>query len=238
MDRLAIIIKGYSKNDRELKADQYFVQKYVEFLQLTAGGAWDFEHEIIVIEDPTIESLIKIAEKQSPHFILLIMIGHGATQDSKQLFQINKTDIIQAGQLAFDVEKQLVILESCRTHHESKIKSVNLKGRVPAFKKGGKIRRPLSKEEARKIYIDSVEACPKGLVVCYPCSENENASEYFFSSAVILKSFKWHLNNYNKCLSISELMDLVSREVNIITNGEQMPIISGAIEFPFAVSKF
>lgn len=238
MIRLAIIIKGYSKNEIELRSDHQLVKDYITFLTSTAGGAWDFEQEMIVLEDPTIERLEQIIEKRSPHFVLLIMIGHGATQDSKQLFQINETTIIQAGQLAFDVDKQLVILESCRTNVNDKMKTVDLKDRVPGFKHGGLVRRPRTKEESRNTYICIVEECSKGLVICYPCRDNELAEEFNFSNALLRRSFEWHLLNHSSHFPITQLMEFVSKDVNKITKAKQTPVISGTIGFPFAISKF
>lgn len=238
MDRLAIIIKGFSKNEIELRLDLRLVKDYITFLKSTAGGAWDFDQEMIVLEDPSIERLEQIVEEQSPHFVLLVMIGHGATKDSKQLFQINETTIIQAGQLAFDVDKQLVILESCRTHANGKIKTVDLKDRIPGFKYGGLVRRPRTKEESRNIYISIVEECPNGLVICYPCGDNELAVGYYFSITLLRRSFEWHLLNHSRYFPITQLMEFVSTDVNKINKGKQTPEISGTIGFPFAISKF
>jgi hypothetical protein len=238
MDRLAIIIKGFSKNEIELRLDLRLVKDYINFLKSTAGGAWDLEQEMIVLEDPTIERLEQIVEEGSPQFVLLIMIGHGATQDSKQLFQFNESTIIQAGQLAFDVDKQLVILESCRTHANGKIKTVDLKDRTPGFKYGGLVRRPRTKEESRNIYMRIVEECSNGLVICYPCSDNELAEGFYFSIALLRRSFEWHLLNHSRYFPITQLIEVVSKVVFKITKEKQTPVISGTIGFPFAISKF
>lgn len=238
MDRLAIIIKGFSKNDTELQTDRKYVNLYLNFIQSTAGGAWNIKNEILVLEDPDISDLEGIIDKFFPEFILLIMIGHGATQKSKQLFQINETTVIRAGQLALDVKKQLVILESCRTRINSKIATVDLKDRIPKFKYGGVIRSPITREESRKIYLSQLQNCPDGLVVCYPCDVNEVASNYHFSFALLRRAFEWHLLNYNKYFPINELMGYVTIDVEKITKKKQRPTINGNIKFPFAISKF
>ena len=128
MNCLAIIIKGYSESREELVADRKYVDYYKTFLSGTAGGAWEAE-EILSLEEPTLQRLEILVDQRLPEFVLLIMVGHGATQSSRQLFKINKTTIIKAGQLALDVNKQLVILESCRTEIK-KIKTVDLKDRI------------------------------------------------------------------------------------------------------------
>ena len=238
MDRLTIIIKGYSKTELELNSDREFVKKYLTFLTSNVGGAWDLEEEIIVLEDPTIEILGQIVEDLTPDFVLLIMIGHGATQGDRQLFQINASTIIQAGQLALDVHKQLVILESCRTHTNGKIKTVDLNDRIPQFRNGGLVRSPRTKEDARNLYISVINECPNGLVICYPCNDNELASGYYFSFALLRRSFEWHLLNHTRYFPITQLMEFVSMDVYKISKGKQTPVISGNIGFPFAISKF
>ena len=238
MFRLAIIIKGYSEDENELHSDRQVVKDYLKFLATTAGGAWDLEQEIIVLEDPTIEILEQIIGELFPHFVLLIMIGHGATQNSKQLFKINENTIIQAGQLALEVDKQLVILESCRSQPDYEIETVDLMDRIPQFRNGGMIRSPITKEEARNFYNSIIEEATNGLVICYPCSDNELAWGYYFSSALLRRAFEWHLVNHSKYFPITQLMEFVSVDVFEISNGKQTPIISGAINFPFAISKF
>lgn len=213
MFRLGIIIKGYSKNELELRSDREYVKNYLSFLTTTAGGAWDPEEELIVLEDPTIVDLENIIDNSEPHYVLLIMIGHGATQEEKQLFQINENTIIQAGQLALDVDKQLVILESCRSHVNGKIKIVDLKDRPPQFRYGGLVRRPRTLEESRNLYNSVIEECENGLVICYPCSDNEVAAGYYFSFALIRRSFEWHLLNHTRYFAITQLMEFVSYDV-------------------------
>lgn len=238
MYRLGIIIKGFSKSEAELRSDRQYVKNYVTFLTSKAGGAWDLEEDLLVLEDPTIEELEDIVDNLEPHYVLLIMIGHGATQESKQLFQINETTIIQAGQLALDVDKQLVILESCRTHLNGKIKTVDLRDRLPQFKYGGLVRRPLTEEEARNMYNSVIDECENGLVICYPCSDNEEAVGYYFSYALLHRSFEWHLLNHTRYFPITQLMEFVSSDVKKITKEKQNPTITGTIGFPFAISKF
>lgn len=238
MFRLAILIKGYSKNEAELHSDRQYMKYYLTFLESTAGGSWDLETEVIALEDPTTEDLENIIDNLMPHFLLLIMIGHGANQHSKQLFQINETTIIKAGQLALDVDKQLVILESCRTHTNGKIKTVDLRDRIPQFRDGGLIRSPLTKEQSRNIYNSAIAECDNGLVICYPCNDNEVAKGYYFSFALLSRSFEWHLVNHSKYFPITQLMEFVSADVQKITNQNQNPSIIGNIEFPFVVSKF
>jgi len=238
MFRLSIVIKGYSKNEAEIRSDRAYVEHYVTFLTSVAGGAWNLEEELLVLEDPTIEDLETLIDELKPDYVLLIMIGHGATQDEKQLFQINETTIIQAGQLALDVDKQLVILESCRAHTNGRIRTVDLRDRPPRFKYGGLVRRALTLDESRDLYNAVIDECENGLVVCYPCDDNEVATGYYYSSALLQRSFEWHLLNHSKYFTITQLMEFVSEDVKELSKDKQHPTITGTIGFPFAISKF
>lgn len=236
MDRLAIIIKGYSESAGELAIDRRYVRYYNTFLSGVAGGAWD-EEEILILEEPTIRRLELLVEQKMPNFVLLILIGHGATKASRQLFKINRTTIIKAGQLALDVDKQLVIVESCRTEIK-KIETVDLKDRIPMFRDGGIIRAPITRAKSREIYLTQLDYCSDGLVICHACQTNEEAANFYFSQALLTRSFEWHLQNHNKYFPINQLMEYVSQDVQGITRGKQTPEITGNIGFPFAISKF
>lgn len=238
MDRLAVIIKGFSKSTKELEMDRQYVGHYVTFLTSIAGGAWSTEEDILVLEDPTIHTLDEITDELKPDFLLLILIGHGATQDDKQLFQINETTIIQAGQLALDVNKQLVILESCRTRSNTRIQIVDLKDRIPKFKYGGIVRSPINRVQSKNLHLSLLKECSDGLVICYPCGDNEVAASYYFSFALLRRSFEWHLATHNRYFQITELMQYVAQDVQKITRNKQNPTVFGTIGFPFVLSKF
>jgi hypothetical protein len=239
MSRVAILVRGYSKNEAELASDKEYISHYITFLQSTAGGGWE-DDEILIFEEPTLAQLEEVIELILPEFVLLIMIGHGATQEFFQLFQINENTIIQAGQLALDVNKQLVILESCRTRINN-ITTVDLADRIPQFKYGGVVRAPISLAESRDMYKNIIAECPNGLVVCYACGEDQVASSYFFSRALLFIAFEWHLVAHAQYFPITNLMPIVRSRVENSTKRNkniQSPSKSGDIPFPFAISKF
>ncbi len=236
--RLILLIKGYSKSEAELKWVSECVSNYNVFFKSIAGGAYE-DYEILPLNDPTIEELKILMEEMKSDFAIIVFIGHGATQSDRQLFRINENDVIQAGQLGLDVEKQLIILESCRKT-EKGIPIINLTDKAPHYKAGGKIRILITRERAKHLYNEQIKKCKNGVVICFASSKNELASNLFFSKSLLGISFNWYLdfNNYNQILGIRELMKKTMNEVSILSSEVQTPEIKGDIDFPFAISKF
>lgn len=242
MNRQVIIIKGYSKTDEELGMDRYYAERYSTFFNSKAGGAYEPD-EIKYYEDVNAKELSEYLSGLDLNFAVLVLIGHGATQNDNQLFQLNETEIIKAGQLVLDIEKQLIIIESCRSDIQS-VYTVDLNDKIPKFKYGGIVRAVISRPQARALYDEQLEKCGSGIVVCFACSNDETAKNYYFSLVLIQIAFNWHLEHWHhfETLNISRLLPLVSSEVNEfsikITGERQNPVMNVSIDFPFSVSKF
>ena len=242
MKRHAYIIKGYSKTDDEAKATNVYVNFYLNFLNSIAGGAWEI-NELSRFEDPTSKQLIEVIESDKPEYALIVMIGHGATQQDHQLFQINENEIIRAGQLILNVPKQMVILESCRSNIEN-IQTVDLGDKIPKFERGGIVRAPIGRDKSRELFSQQLNNCKDGLVVCFACSVGEEAMNYYFSYGILTASMGWHLDPgpHFQTLNINELMGYLIKEIPVLSNNQvkkiQTPEKMGEVNFPFCVSKF
>jgi hypothetical protein len=242
MDRKVFIIKGYSENPEELNLDRHYSENYRSYFLSVAGGAYKAD-EIIYSEEPTAGELDAILQKFKLDFAVVILIGHGATQDDRQLFKLNKDEVIKAGQVHVNSKKCLIILESCRSEIKG-IFTVDLNDKIPKFKYGGIVRAPITMEKSRELYDEQVEKCGDGTVVCFACSNNETAKNFYFSLVLIQIGFNWHLEYWHhfETLTITRLMPHISNEVNKvalkITGESQQPEIDGTLDFPFSVSKF
>jgi len=242
MIRKTIIIQGYAQDLSEYNTDAGYTHYYKTYLTSNAGGAWE-ESEMLILVEPSLEQLQELIDSIQADYILVIFIGHGANQNDKQLFQINETTIIKAGQFILNTPKQLIILESCRTH-TTDIYVVDLTDKPPQFKYGGYIRTPISREESKRLFWQQLNLCGEGIVICFACAENEEAFNYYFSLSLLGVSFKWHLSPdpHLQTLNILDLMDFVSEDVTSIAlekvQKKQTPIVIGDINFPFGVSKF
>ncbi|MFT3934415.1 MAG: hypothetical protein QM726_12410 [Chitinophagaceae bacterium] len=242
MDRKVFIIKGYSKTDKELALDRYYSESYQNYFSSIAGGAYE-SGDIIYIEEPTVEEVNNILAGFNLDYSVIVLIGHGATQDDKQLFQLNNAEIIRPGQINPPSSKSLFILESCRTEVKN-ILAVDLNDKIPKFKYGGIVRAPISREKSRELYNEQINNCADGIVVCFACSNTETAKNFYFSLVLLQIGFNWHLEHWHhfETLTITKLMPHIATEVDKIavekTGEHQTPEISGALNFPFVVSKF
>lgn len=241
MKRKIFLVKGLSNDPDELKMDKYFIDSYYALFNMNAGGAYESD-EIVILNEPSSSQLNNELRKEELDYGILVYIGHGASQDNNQLFQLNQDEIIKAGQFYINAPKQIVIVESCRTKVDS-VFAVDLKDYVPKFKYGGTVRYPLSREIARHVYDCHIMRCKDGMMVGLACSPGENAYNYYFSTLILQNTIEWHQETHRHCaiFPIDDVMGLALfhtielARVNI--NKVQKPQRIGIINFPFAVSK-
>lgn len=233
-----IIVKGYSKTIEEVQRTNVHIEHCKAFFLNSFGGAYN-QDEIVLINEEALSfaELKSILESIVADFVIIIYIGHGATQDGYQLFQLNEKEIINPGEIKLDIDRQLVIVESCRGVLERNVKVVRLFNRVPDYRKGGKFRRMISREHARCLYDRQIKKCDKGIVICFACDVNEKASNYTFITTLLIIAANWaQEHNGFEVLPITTLM------VNVIETldkeGKQHPQIYFNKDFPFAVSLY
>lgn len=235
--RKVFLIKGFSENEIELNNDRKYIGYYKSFFQSNAGGAYD-ENEIDILEDSSTEDLKLKTQKDTFDYVIIVLLGHGATQGDYQLFKLNESEIIKPGQLYIDSSKLLIILESCRSLL-SDMPTVDLSDKIPDYKEGGILRFPITRQKARAKYDKQINECKDGLVVCFACSKDETANDYMFSNYLIKYAFNWHLHwmNCDKTLNIRQLIENISPCLSK-TDEKQNPEIVGDVDFPFAICKF
>jgi hypothetical protein len=242
LKRGVVIIKGYSKSSQELEDDRFWIEKYKTFFLSYAGGAYE-ENEIGCYEEPSTIQTAAFFDSKQFDFVAIVLIGHGATQDNYQAFQLNEGEIIQAGTFSIRAKKQLYIVESCR-RTTTGLNPTNLSGKTPNFRKGGVIRLPLSRSKCRKLYDAAIDQCNEGIVILFACSINETAKNYYFSRLLIKSANNWHISIKHKStiLNVSHLINyvapIIDRKAKICTLSSQHPQMVGKENFPIAVSKF
>lgn len=240
--RKVFIIKGYSKSQSELLDDEYFVNAYAEYFQLSAGGAYK-KKEIVYISEPSSKYLENKLKRQRLDFCIIVFIGHGGTKNNNQVFQLNSKEIIKPGQFNLKCKKQIIILESCRVIADT-IPTVDISDTIPTFAEGGIVRDPLTIKQSREIYDSHIKRCDQGIMICFACGLGEAAYNYIFSKAAIQCAIDWHLDSTRHCaiLPIDELMRLAWVETIVnsrnICGLDQIPHSKGQMNFPFGVSKF
>jgi hypothetical protein len=242
LKRGIVIIKGYSKNSQELKDDKFWIEQYKQFFVSNAGGAYE-ENEIDCLEELSTTNISAFFTSKQFDFVVIVLIGHGATQENYQLFQLNNSEIILAGTFTINAKKQLYIVESCRSTISGLI-PINLNGRTPSFRNGGVIQLLLSRNKCRNLYDDAIKRCNDGIVIVFACSLNETAKNYYFSMLLIKNANNWHLGTKNRSATlnilhlINYMTPIINRKAMMCTLSPQHPQIIGNENFPIAIIKF
>lgn len=242
LKRKVFIIKGYSKSENEDLCDKHYCEKYFDFFNSNAGGAYE-KNEIVFLDQPNFNYLNKMLNKEFLEFGILVFVGHGGNQNNNQIFQLNENEIIKAGQYLINTKKQIIVLESCRLLMNS-VPTVDLEDKIPAFEKGGILRDKLTRVQSREIYDSHIKRCEEGTTICYACQLGKSAYNYFFSYSFLQNAMDWHLDSSRHCsvLPIDELMRLTSCETALISalnvNEVQDPYDENPMNFPIALSKY
>lgn len=242
MIRKILLITGYPQNEQDKNTFNLYLNYYYNYFKGNSGGAYDDE-EIIIYEQPKLSELKSLTKSLIANYAIIILIGHGAIANDNQAFKINEAEIIKAGQLELDIEKQLIIVESCR-NIRNKIFLIDLNDKLPKFRDGGTMRAPINRDQAKELYNNRIVKCNDGVTVCFACSKGESAWNYYFSLSLLQGAFNWHLSSQNhfEALGICTLMEFVKTNVQKLAkqeiNEEQNPEIIGTEDFPFSVSKF
>lgn len=239
--RKIFIIKGHSKSTEEAEMDYYYADLYSWFFRSAAGGAYD-NNEIVFLDEPKVTYLESLIDNEPLDFGIIVYIGHGANQDNQQIFQLNDVEIFKPGQFTLNSNKQIIILESCRTKTID-LPIVDLSDKIPKFANGGIVRVPLTTDQSREIYDSHIRRCESGIMICYACKIGGKAYNYLFSNIFLQSAMDWHLDPSRHCaiLPIDELMRItwIETYINSKKVGQEQLIHSdGRINFPIAVSKF
>jgi hypothetical protein len=236
MNKFVLIIKGYSKTDVELINDRNIIQLYIDFFTSNAGGCFDFENEILVLEDPELDEFRALEFLHSKDYLVVLLVGHGANKEGIQIFQVNKDLFIQPGQLQFNCERQTHIIETCRNVIDFELDIKRLNNFIPKYKYGGIVKRRLTREEARDKFNKSLVSSPKGIIYLFACNIDESANNYFFLRVLIDISIYAHEYYRDSVFYISEIFKHVEKEVTNLSKGSQNPIKIGDVDFPFVVA--
>lgn len=241
MKRKVLIIKGKPYNDGQKQSFEQMGDVYATYFSSISGGAFDAQ-EIQMMAEPSVADIQQLLQTTQVEYAVLVLIGHGAMQDGKQLFHLKQGEVIHPGQIEMSVSKQLIIVESCRSPYTGAL-VIDITDKIPNFRMGGVIRLLISREKAKQLHLESVAACKEGIVVCFACDEDESAGNFRFSKTLLEKAKGWSNSSQHTkvTLPISRLMPAVATRVAELALADQKvqrPQLQGDIGFPFAVSKY
>jgi len=236
MNKSALIIKGYSKSAVELMNDSKIVKLYVDFFSSNAGGVFDPNSEIFILEEPSIEEINALNILNSKEYIVVVLIGHGAVKDGVQVFQLKEDLLINPGQIQFSCPRQLHIIESCRNKIVVELEISKINRLIPKYKYGGLIEAPLTKKQSLEIFNNALRTSKCGTLYLFACDIGESAYNYYFLQYFIDISIYVHEYGRNKIYSALEIFSDVKPKVSNSTKGKQNSIYSGETDFPFVIT--
>ncbi len=210
------------------------------FLRSTTGGAWE-ENEIIKIENPPKAELQQLLQENKYYdFIFILFSGHGGTStvDKKGYVDINADEKIRVSEFVNKADKEIVIIDSCRSYTSGVIEKVA---------KSEKLAEDHLRDYYRQLYDGEINKAEKGFLILYASSLGETANETneggIFTQSLIEGAISSITNRagvyriYN-IFSIKEAFLLANK---LVTNNykSQHPSIEGSLRrnywFPFAL---
>jgi hypothetical protein len=236
MKKSVLIIKGYSKTDIELTNDKKIIQLYIDFFCSNAGGAFDFDTEINVLQEPKIEILQNLNVLNELDYLIVLLIGHGANKDGTQIFQLQKETFIQPGQIQFNCKKQLHILETCRDIIDFELDIKRLNRLIPKYAYGGTVKRPLTREESREKFDTEIANSEDGILYLFAANIDESAYGYLFLKLMIDIAIYIHEYYRERIVSTQRIFELTKKQVSDLTEGKQNPVMNGKVELPFVIT--
>jgi hypothetical protein len=236
MRKSVLIIKGFSKTSVELTNDRKLIQLYVDFFCSNAGGAFDFDSDIIILEEPNIETIDNIKELNQIDYLIVLLIGHGANKDGYQIFQLKEDLFFYPGQIQFDCKKQLHIIETCRNIIDFELDIKRINRLIPKYRYGGIVKHPLTREEAKEKFETAIETATNGIQYLFAANIDESALGYLFLQIIIDVSIYIHEYFRDNIVNASEIFEHAKKQVVNLTQAKQNPIMKGDSDFPFVIT--
>ena len=236
MKKSVLIIKGFSKTEAELINDRKIIQLYVDYFCSNAGGAFDFDNEIFFYEEPNIETLQSLTFLNSLDYLVVLLVGHGANKEGKQIFQLREDFFIQPGQLQYECKKQLHIIETCRNVIDFELDIKRINRLIPKYRYGGIIKYPLTREEALLKFNKAIESADEGILYLFASSIGESAFGYLFLQLLIDISVYIHEYYRGRIFNAEVIFEYTKKQVMELSQGKQTPTKIGEGSFPFVIT--
>lgn len=236
MTKSILIIKGYSKTEVELMNDRKIIQLYIDFFCSNAGGAFDFDKEILIFEDPDIKTLNNIDTLNYLDYLVVLLIGHGGNKDGIQVLQLQEKLFVQPGQIQFQCKKQLHIIETCRDIIDFELDIKRINKLIPKYRYGGILQQPLTREESLLKFNQAIENTNEGTTYLFAANVGESAIGYLFLRLIIHVSINIHEYFREEIVHVGYIFDQTKKKVAELTKGNQNPTRNGDIDFPFVIT--
>jgi hypothetical protein len=186
-----------------VKAD---VINYKRYFQSPIGGAFDPDHEITILKNPSWKRLKAHLMASPADFTIFIYTGHGffATNTGKIVFNISEEDAIAAQTIIDHIQspKKLIISDACQSYMEG----YNYLEGIGDVEQYMSFRSLVTKPRARQLFNRAIIDSPNGTQLFMSCSCGQESvlspTGSFFSYALLTSSQSWsNTNSHNTVLT-------------------------------------
>lgn len=208
-----------------------------DFLLSPRGGAWK-EDEIIVLDDPDLDSVYEATELCEADYVIKYFSGHGfETPDKRRFLNLSDGNSFEDMILLNDSPRQLIILDACRN-----IIDLPIFGRPPHLGEESTYGDPMDWVLARKAYDNWIRNSSTGKLILHSTSSGTSSFDTpvggVFTNALLSAGKKFEHAHPSAKLDILSSAKIVIPKLRIFDQ-QQKPTktyMEGNIRLPFALS--
>lgn len=238
--RVALLIgcPGIRGRDGYLKGVTNDIERYADFMQTPAGGAWAGS-EIWTLMNPNYRAVTNaVASLAACDYSVVLFSGHGRMErrGNTSILGLIANEEINMVELDTRSARQLLILDACRSYPTPTLQGIYKSAILEATDR--------DLHMARQLFDQHLMRCEKGAIVMYACAANEAAGENgnggYFSQSLISAAEEWSCVNDNfNILPVNVAFELGVQYMhnNYFAPGQNPEIYNGRrnASFPFAI---
>lgn len=220
--RAIIVISDKSCSD--------LLEKYKSFFMSSQGGGY-YEGTVYPMLNPSPKDFTSVVNLPYDYRII-ILAGHGVFNYGRQLFELNDNqDLIEVNDLFSEENKQLIILDSCRSIDD-------MNGyKLPTISIPKVVKNSMSSTKTENSYEQSIQNCKEGTVILYGCEHDKEVKGGWLSGDMYNVMFML-CPFYGECKNIYGIHEIKNKTIERMKNGlsiinhKQNPVLIGKMDFP------
>jgi len=231
--RNAIVISCPGQGDNYLRGAVKDLENISNYLTSPRGGAWK-KNEIYCLENPSWAEAKLFLDQCSADYQFIYFAGHGCSDEHQKRYITFKDQNIEDLQLLTHNQKQLIIIDACRTYYPT-ISGIPPAEDVYSYFTG--------ESDARSIFDNCIMRSPAGKIIIHATQNNKKASEErygrggAFTLSLLHTAINFKTGNELSPVYITELLPIVKK--TLLSQGysqsPDMPYITGALNVPFII---
>lgn len=117
--RKAVLIRSPGHGKNRLRGVENDIENYYQFLLSPRGGVW-YEHEIIVLADPTLDEVLRTIHSSYADYQFVYYAGHGyQNRHGNDLICLDGNDLQDDYLFNATGPRQFLLLDSCRKYYHT-----------------------------------------------------------------------------------------------------------------------